>query len=411
MNDRLPIRNLPIVENWDCHSCGHCCRGTTIVLDDQDLKTLTAQRWEAKPQFKGQKITARETFLGGKTVLAHKADGSCIFLNDNERCTIHEQLGEAAKPAMCRMFPFQLVPLEKHQNLTVRHACPSASLAKGKPLEKKLKSFRRSDLAKRFTDIPREAPKLNKTHNPSWTSFDLASKSLARLLTNDRLPLVRRVVHGLRFCTLLDATNLSQHDGKTLSELLEIFEASAPEGVGELFRDRQKPSASTSALFRQAAVHTVRCLPAFPVANSWQERLRLLWLSFKFGRGSGAVPDIHPGLEADNFAQAEEPLGALPAEVLEPLNRFFESNIVSRKYAIVFGSRTVVESYRELALSFPTALWILRLRCGSRKPTQDDMVEVVVALDRAQGTMAISKMASLLANTESLEQSLAWYAR
>jgi hypothetical protein len=42
----LPIRTLPIVEHWDCHSCGFYGRGTKFKLSDEDLKRVRGQEWE-----------------------------------------------------------------------------------------------------------------------------------------------------------------------------------------------------------------------------------------------------------------------------------------------------------------------------------------------------------------------------
>ena len=35
----LPLRALPIIEQWDCQGCGICCRGSIIPLSDDDLTT------------------------------------------------------------------------------------------------------------------------------------------------------------------------------------------------------------------------------------------------------------------------------------------------------------------------------------------------------------------------------------
>ena len=50
MNRLVP---LPILEKWDCHTCGVCCKGHTILLDADDLARLTSQGWETRPEFAG----------------------------------------------------------------------------------------------------------------------------------------------------------------------------------------------------------------------------------------------------------------------------------------------------------------------------------------------------------------------
>ena len=50
--------------------------------------------------------------LGRGWALNKRADGACVFLDDDNRCRIHTAFGEAAKPAACRLFPFSLREVE-----------------------------------------------------------------------------------------------------------------------------------------------------------------------------------------------------------------------------------------------------------------------------------------------------------
>src|SRR5262245_59179964 len=29
----IPLRNLPLMQNWDCHSCSDCCRIEAVITD------------------------------------------------------------------------------------------------------------------------------------------------------------------------------------------------------------------------------------------------------------------------------------------------------------------------------------------------------------------------------------------
>src|SRR5689334_20754995 len=92
------LRTLPIVEQWDCHGCTACCRETTIQLNVDDVVRLEAQQWQKRPEFQAMRIMRRSVLLGGARVLAHKPDGSCVFLTEAGRCCIHEEFGIDAKP-------------------------------------------------------------------------------------------------------------------------------------------------------------------------------------------------------------------------------------------------------------------------------------------------------------------------
>src|SRR5687767_75390 len=127
----LPLKPLPIVERWSCHQCGVCCRGSIVPLSDDDLARLRAQGWQEHPDFRGTSVTVRESWLGQGQQLAHRADGSCVFLEPDGLCRIHKELGEGAKPLLCRLFPLQVVPRDGVAYLTLRRACPSAAADKG----------------------------------------------------------------------------------------------------------------------------------------------------------------------------------------------------------------------------------------------------------------------------------------
>ena len=70
-----------------------------------------------------------------------------------------------------------------------------------------------------------------------------------------------------------------------------------------------------------------------------------------------------------------------------------------------------MESFRALAFKFPIALWLLRLASGGREPTTQDMVDIVVALERGHGLTALGRAAMAMAGKRELERLIAWYAR
>jgi lysine-N-methylase len=414
MSDRaekptLPLRALPIVEQWSCQGCGICCRGSIIPLSDDDLAKLAAQRWDQHEQFRGVRITEREALVGGGRVLAKRADGSCIFLTDAGRCTIHELHGAEEKPGVCRMFPLQLVPLEKFAYLTPRRSCPTAAADEGPPIEQQLAEAKRSGLFRRPASRP---PLLVAGVRRDWPDWLKAAEALGRIVGDTRLPLVRRLVHGLHFCTLLENCQLQQVDDANYRELIDLLERGAAGVAGQYFTERAPPAKAAASLFRQAAAHYLRVHPGFRATNSWRERWRIMWMSLAFTRGRGQVPPIHPEFPPATFDALERPLGPLPADVMRPLDRFFETHTASQQYAVVgAGGRSLVENFRALALSFPLALWMLRLAIGERPPTQTDIVNIVVALERGRGMPAISRSATVMSGTHDLERLIAWYAR
>ena len=129
-----PLVTLPIVERWDCHNCGICCRGSIVPLSGDDLRKLRAQHWEKHPEYGSSPIVVTHGLFRKTHELAKHRDGSCVFLTADGLCRIHAEHGPTAKPLVCQMFPLQLVPLEKSAVLTVRRACPSAAAEQGRTI-------------------------------------------------------------------------------------------------------------------------------------------------------------------------------------------------------------------------------------------------------------------------------------
>jgi Fe-S-cluster containining protein len=86
---------------YECQGCGACCKGHGIGIDVTagQLVQLTAKRPE---------LTA---FLRrrGDAITAFNPRDRCWFLEDSGLCRIEVEDGRDAKPASCRLFPFNRV--------------------------------------------------------------------------------------------------------------------------------------------------------------------------------------------------------------------------------------------------------------------------------------------------------------
>ncbi|HEY0479573.1 MAG TPA: YkgJ family cysteine cluster protein [Kofleriaceae bacterium] len=86
---------------YDCRGCGACCKGHGIGLDvaGGQLVQLLARR------------PAIAAFLRrrGDAITAFNPRDRCWFLADDGLCRIEVEDGRAAKPASCRLFPFNRV--------------------------------------------------------------------------------------------------------------------------------------------------------------------------------------------------------------------------------------------------------------------------------------------------------------
>lgn len=83
---------------FQCRKCGQCCNGFGgTYVSEQDIQNISAFIRSNPTEFK-------DTYCdpsGSKFVLTQQSDGSCIFFDPTEQCTIH-----SVKPHMCKAWPF-----------------------------------------------------------------------------------------------------------------------------------------------------------------------------------------------------------------------------------------------------------------------------------------------------------------
>ena len=131
----LPVRHLPVVQNWDCHGCGACCHEYQVFVTDEERQRILSQGWEKDSTIGGLPLFVRQGRLrGGRYRLNHRSNGACIFLSEAGRCRIHELFGSQAKPLACQLYPFILIPTAKNWRVGLRFSCPSSAENKGRPL-------------------------------------------------------------------------------------------------------------------------------------------------------------------------------------------------------------------------------------------------------------------------------------
>jgi Fe-S-cluster containining protein len=86
---------------YECRGCGACCKGHGIGLDVAagQLTKLVAKRPEIAAFVRKR----------GDAVTAFNPRDRCWFLADDGLCRVEVEDGRAAKPASCRLFPFNRV--------------------------------------------------------------------------------------------------------------------------------------------------------------------------------------------------------------------------------------------------------------------------------------------------------------
>ena len=411
----LPIVTLNSDEKWDCHQCGICCRGSLVPLSKRDAERLQSQKWEKQPGYENTPIMVPHRGAESKMRLAHRADGSCVFLKEDGLCLIHSMLGLEAKPTICRTFPMQLIPQDKHAVLTYRRACPSAAADLGMHIKDRVPGIKALVKDKRLKAEPIVPPLLKSGEKREWKTIRVVLDSVGSLLRDERYPPVRRVVHALRFARNIDAAKSKRLSDKEVADLARTVAELAPEESKPFFDERKSPKGISKSLFRLMVMSCVRLHPYCRHESNWATRFDLAKTSLKCFRGKGPTPDMGDAFPKSTFDTLEQPIGIKPPEVYLPLTRLLETMSESFLYALANRNGwTVTDSIRGLALLFPMGMWLLRWQASSHEPTVEDMLNIVVALDRSQGYQPLGgrqqrlKLSMLGFNGE-LERLVVWY--
>ncbi len=315
------------------------------------------------------------------------------------------------------IFPLQLVPLEKQAHLTARRACPSAARDLGAPLSDHLAKIKQLVRDDQLAAEPITAPRFKAGESRDWKTIRTLLEVARGLLQDERYPVVRRLVHVVQYAGLLDQAKTRSMDDRKLIELARTLQELVAEESKPFFADRIAPKRYATTLFHLLGIDCARLHPHCRHQRRWKARFQLVETAWRVLRGAGTTPPIDSTFPKVPMSQLEEPTGPLPIEVYQPLTRYFEAHAGSYLYAIADRREwSILDSMRGLAILFPAALWLLRWIAANRTPTADDMVNIIVALDRSQGYAPLNtslhrKRLKLLAADHQLERLIVWYAR
>lgn len=129
-------------QNYDCVQCGKACLSdwhisvdptTRRNLSGSTLELRVIQDYGAAWQEGGASDDPHAII--GESFVAQKANGECVFLQPDLLCGIHAERGYAAKPVVCRMYPFEPVPTPDGMFVSVSFRCTAVQQNHGRPLK------------------------------------------------------------------------------------------------------------------------------------------------------------------------------------------------------------------------------------------------------------------------------------
>jgi lysine-N-methylase len=421
----LPVRHLPVVQNWDCHVCGTCCKEYLVTLTQEERRRIEAQGWDKDAEIGDLPILKKTgPWWARRYHLTHRSDGSCIFLTEQGRCRIHERFGYAAKPLPCRLFPFLLVPAGDHWRVGVRFACPSAAANKGRSVTEHEEALRRfaAELAQREgVDLQPgngglPPPALQKRQRVDWQDLLRFMNAVSTILRNREDRMERRLRKCLALASLCRQSRFDEIRGGRLAEFLKIMVDSLDAEVPADPATLAPPGWVGRILFRQAVALFTRKDHGPDRGIARQGRIALLLAAWRFALGRGQVPRLHNRLPEMTFAQVETPTGPLPDEAEEVLERYFTTKVESLQFCGPTNFHLPFwEGLEMLLLMGAVIFWVARAMADL--PRVEAIQRALTIVDDHFGYNRVLRARrqrtsfAILARSGDLQKLIAWYGR
>lgn len=414
----LPIRNLPVLQNWDCHACSDCCRieaEVSVAEKDRIEKLDLAGDPEvgSGPWFVGKGWSPR------RWLLKRRADGRCVFLTSQNRCRLHERFGVEAKPFACRLFPFLLIPAGSHWRVGLHYACPSAAENKGRRLaEREGELLQLAHLLEKHVGRSADSappPSLQPGQQLAWPELLRIVARLVDIMQDRRDRVDRRLRKCLALAKLCRQARLENLGSDRLEVLLKLLESGLDAEVTQIAAEMAPPGWLGRVLFRTLLAIFARKDVGLHRGSATRGPLGRLISGWRFVRGRGLVPHVNAFVPEITFEEIEQ-RPSPPAELDEALERYYVTKLHSLQFCgppnFDLPFWTGLES---LALTLPMILWLSRAFV-SLSP-QAALEKAVMLVDDhfggnpILGLWPIRFFLGTLSQRGELERLLAWYSR
>jgi lysine-N-methylase len=417
----MPVHHLPVVQNWDCHGCGNCCREYEIPVTPAERERIVAQGWHQDPAVGDLPLFVKRHRWSSEYSL-FRTDRGCVFLSPEGRCRLHERFGPQAKPFACRLYPFVLVPAGEHWRVSLRFACPSAATNQGRALNEHTGDIQQlAALLERNEQLqgrPLPPPFLQRGQSVAWADLLRFVHVLVAQLRGpeERQPLQQRWRRCLALVALCRRARFDKITGNRLTEFLQVVSSGLEAEVATAPAELSPPGWMGRMFFRQMlAVFARRDRGDLrgPDARTRWRRFRAGW---RFARGKGRVPRVNALLPETTFQEVELATGPLPQAAEDILQRYYIVKLGSLQF---FGSSCFGlpfwDGVEALAATLPPLLWLARAfaEC-SREEAVTQAVQLVddhFGYNRVLGSSRYRWMIRTLAEHGELARLIAWYSR
>jgi lysine-N-methylase len=415
----LPLRDLPLLQNWDCHGCSDCCR-IEAVISEEEKHRIEALDLAGDPEVAPKPWFARTGGGPGRWKLRHRPDGGCVFLTAGNRCRLQERFGADAKPFVCRLFPFVLIPAGNHWRVGLRFSCPPAAANEGRPVaDAKPELVHLSHLLERHVGRSADSappPLLQAGQQLPWPDVCRLVEVLVEIVQDRGDRLERRLRKLLALAHIGRRSKLENMQGHRLTKFLRAVHASLEADVPRDVADVPPPDPLFGGvLFRVLLAICAGRDRDTDRASSIGRRFGRVLAGWRFAGGRGTVPRVNEFLPAVRFEDVERS-GGMPPEMDETLERYYVVKLNSLQFCGPpnFGW-PLWAGLETLVLTLPMILWLRRAFTGL--PPVEAVQQAIQVVDDhfggdpMLGFPHIRFLQSTLAERGELAKLIAWYSR
>ena len=332
--------HIPPFVNYDCQTCGWCCRQYDITVAPEEYKRFQKLDWpQLEPDLAGKELFGplRKKRATDTHRLRYTPEGACVFLSDN-KCLMHRHVGELGKTIGCCVYPFTFVNTPTGVYVGCRFSCKAVAYGLGESVARREPFLRKQvgGLVKAGGQLPEYFDKVFFEGNRwlPWSDYLRLEETLIRMLLRDDLPFVKRLVVFQKYIDILRAAKLDNVRREKFRELLRILE----DGLVAEAREEEsshKTSAMQRVLFRQYAYIFQRrhggAYQEMDLAGRMRTRLRGLKQSVQYTFAVGRPPHSRLSGVLPVAEVARHPLHPLGPKEEHALSRFMAGKLFGKQ--------------------------------------------------------------------------------
>lgn len=360
---------------YSCLNCGKCCSKWAIKVEDEKAERLLKFNWaERYPDMNGEELFIRkksELTPDKAYFIKMRKDAKCPFLESNNFCRIHSDLGYDAKGASCKLFPLTLLEGPKGIHVRLSFYCPAVANNEGKSLNAQEKWLSQSY---RLSGAPSFSENLFLADGVpiKYSELMVLESSLVKIMKDERKTFAEKLLLGGALIEhLIESADErdKEHHAKLIREMEKLDFDPLIERVG-----RPAPS----PLRGRIALALFLLQDTKPTARARLVRLPSMFL-FLFKGGAVKSHILNAKANLSKLAKVKFDLTEDSSEVL---TRYFEQKIIGKRY--VEGDLTVEGGWALLCTAYKLIELFAKLKAVSEKRdmvTRSDIIAGAGATD------------------------------